>query len=110
MTIPVHHESRSRLQSLRLAWIGVLVIVAVSAPPVLAGRGQASNPCAPRKRVLEAARAAAGVEYRQDPAPLISKEGNTCVVTVWRIPKVPGGFRTVTVGAEGKVLRVDRGK
>jgi hypothetical protein len=109
VTIPPQHGSRwSRLRPLRLASIGVLAIIAVSTP-VLAGGRQASNPCAPRKRVLEAARSAAGVEYRQDSAPLISREGNTCVVTLWRIPKVPGGFRTVTVGAEGKVLRVDRG-
>jgi hypothetical protein len=106
VTNPEH--GGSRLQPRRLVLIGVLVIVAVSAP-VLAARGQAPKPCAPRKRVLEAARAAAGVQYRQDPAPLISKEGNICVVTLWRIPKVPGGFRTVTVGADGKVIRVDRG-
>ena len=74
-----------------------------------AGERRARNPCTPKARVIEIARAAAGPDYRQDPAPRVRRDGDTCLVAVWRIPKAPGGFRLVTIGGDGKVLRVEAG-
>lgn len=31
-------------------------------------------------------------------------------VTVWRLPKTPGGFRDIELDANGKVVRYDRGE
>src|SRR5258706_10469768 len=89
---------------------GLLILVVLMARPTHAAKPGATDPCQPRKQVVETARAAAGRQYRQDQSPMLSRDGTACVVTLWRIPKTPGGYRTVTIGAKGKVLSVDAGK
>jgi hypothetical protein len=67
------------------------------------------GPCEPRNRVLEIARRAAGPAYSQDVAPRMEVEGGTCAISLWRIPKTPGGHRVVIIDASGKVVSVRPG-
>ena len=68
-----------------------------------------NGPCEPSSLVLEAARRAAGPDYRHEAAPQMDVEGNTCVVLLWRLPKRPGGYRIVRVDASGRVMSVRPG-
>jgi hypothetical protein len=62
------------------------------------------NPCEPKGRVLEVARRAVGPEYRPDAAPRMDARGEHCEVVLWRLPKVPGGYRVVTINRVGDVV------
>jgi len=48
------------------------------------------------------------VDRAQFEAPRL-QSGNTWKVDVWRIPKVPGGYRTIAIDGAGKVTGYVRG-
>lgn len=39
----------------------------------------------------------------------VNREGNRWIVTVWRIPKVPGGFVTIELSNNWEVISYQRG-
>jgi len=39
-----------------------------------------------------------------------TKEGDEWNVLVWRLPKVPGGYRYITIGSSGAVIEYERGR
>jgi hypothetical protein len=83
-------------------------------PPVDMREGDSSgasrtSPCEPKDHVLETARRAAGTDYRHEVDPRMEVEGDTCTIVLWRLPKTPGGYRVVTVDADGDVTSIRPG-
>lgn len=91
----------------------VLSIALFCPPPA----DKAKQECTPTERYVEAAKSAAGmsgaleakVTAEANAKAKRADERHTCVVVLWRLPKKPGGYRTVTLTTNGRVVSIKRG-
>ena len=73
--------------------------------------------CVPTERYVEAAKSAARMSGAVDAKASAetnikakrADERHTCVIVLWRLPKKPGGYRTVTLTVDRRVVSVKRG-
>ena len=98
---------------MRIFWFIVLAVIAVGCGGTSRPQGMTSVGALDEARVLAIARAAVAtndtwVESAEFQSPRRERDGSWSL-TVWRLPKTPGGFRDISIDTNGTVTRYYRG-